>query len=125
MPQEYSGRSELHNLWHDMLREDNSSKILIEYNISWMILGNVQSFILESVSSSMSVFFLPNFFSLDWLFSDTWQSSAEMEFFSDYGDANRYKIQEVVGKGSYGVVCSAIDTHTGEKVAIKKIRVIF
>ncbi|KAJ6399185.1 hypothetical protein OIU77_019853 [Salix suchowensis] len=48
-----------------------------------------------------------------------------MEFFSEYGDANRYKIQEVIGKGSYGVVCSAIDTHTGEKVAIKKIHDIF
>ncbi|KAK7276771.1 hypothetical protein RIF29_17917 [Crotalaria pallida] len=53
------------------------------------------------------------------------KSSAEMEFFSEYGDANRYKIQEVIGKGSYGVVCSAIDTHTGEKVAIKKIHDIF
>ncbi|XP_061369854.1 mitogen-activated protein kinase 10-like isoform X2 [Gastrolobium bilobum] len=51
--------------------------------------------------------------------------SMEMEFFSEYGDANRYKIQEIVGKGSYGVVCSAIDTHTGEKVAIKKIHDIF
>ncbi|XP_021898364.1 mitogen-activated protein kinase 20 [Carica papaya] len=53
------------------------------------------------------------------------KNSAEMEFFSEYGDANRYKIQEVIGKGSYGVVCSAIDTHTGEKVAIKKIHDIF
>ncbi|KAI9092726.1 hypothetical protein K1719_027523 [Acacia pycnantha] len=53
------------------------------------------------------------------------QSSTEIEFFSEYGDANRYKIQEVIGKGSYGVVCSAIDTHTGEKVAIKKIHDIF
>ncbi|CAN4104427.1 unnamed protein product [Withania somnifera] len=53
------------------------------------------------------------------------KSSAEMNFFSEYGDANRYKIQEVIGKGSYGVVCSAIDTHTGEKVAIKKIHDIF
>ncbi|XLT00155.1 hypothetical protein HN51_049506 [Arachis hypogaea] len=53
------------------------------------------------------------------------KSSMEMEFFSDYGDASRYKIQEVIGKGSYGVVCSAIDTHTGEKVAIKKIHDIF
>ncbi|KAK3183427.1 hypothetical protein Dsin_030713 [Dipteronia sinensis] len=51
--------------------------------------------------------------------------STEMEFFSEYGDANRYKIQEVIGKGSYGVVCSAIDSHTGEKVAIKKIHDIF
>ncbi|OIW02849.1 hypothetical protein TanjilG_29625 [Lupinus angustifolius] len=48
-----------------------------------------------------------------------------MDFFSEYGDANRYKIQEVVGKGSYGVVCSAIDTQTGENVAIKKIHDIF
>ncbi|XP_062206428.1 mitogen-activated protein kinase 8-like isoform X2 [Phragmites australis] len=48
-----------------------------------------------------------------------------MDFFSEYGDANRYKIQEVVGKGSYGVVCSAIDQHTGDKVAIKKIHNIF
>ncbi|XP_077226837.1 mitogen-activated protein kinase 10-like isoform X2 [Tasmannia lanceolata] len=53
------------------------------------------------------------------------KSQAEMDFFSEYGDANRYKIQEVIGKGSYGVVCSAIDTHTGEKVAIKKIHDIF
>ncbi|CAN6452884.1 unnamed protein product [Victoria cruziana] len=48
-----------------------------------------------------------------------------MDFFTEYGDANRYKIQEVIGKGSYGVVCSAIDTYTGEKVAIKKIHNIF
>ncbi|OVA06225.1 Protein kinase domain [Macleaya cordata] len=53
------------------------------------------------------------------------QNPTEMDFFTEYGDANRYKIQEVVGKGSYGVVCSAIDTHTGEKVAIKKIHDIF
>ena len=53
------------------------------------------------------------------------QDLKEMEFFTEYGDANRYKILEVVGKGSYGVVCAAIDTHTGEKVAIKKINDIF
>ncbi|KAG2717570.1 hypothetical protein I3843_03G183100 [Carya illinoinensis] len=53
------------------------------------------------------------------------KNSSEMDFFSEYGDANRYKIQEVIGKGSYGVVCSAIDTHTSEKVAIKKIHDIF
>ncbi|KAE8683729.1 Mitogen-activated protein kinase 19 [Hibiscus syriacus] len=48
-----------------------------------------------------------------------------MEFFAEYGDANRYKILEVIGKGSYGVVCAARDTHTGEKVAIKKIQDVF
>ncbi|KAL1145982.1 hypothetical protein V6Z11_A11G338100 [Gossypium hirsutum] len=36
----------------------------------------------------------------------------EMDFFTEYGDANRYKILEVIGKGSYGVVCAALDTHT-------------
>ncbi|AEE75559.1 putative mitogen-activated protein kinase 19 CMGC-MAPK family [Arabidopsis thaliana] len=49
----------------------------------------------------------------------------EMEFFTEYGDANRYRILEVIGKGSYGVVCAAIDTQTGEKVAIKKINDVF
>ncbi|KAK7244075.1 hypothetical protein RIF29_38893 [Crotalaria pallida] len=49
----------------------------------------------------------------------------ELEFFTEYGDANRYKILEVIGKGSYGVVCAAIDTHTGGKVAIKKIHDVF
>ena len=53
------------------------------------------------------------------------QNTTEMDFFSEYGDASRFKIQEVIGKGSYGVVCSAVDTHTGEKVAIKKIHDIF
>ncbi|KAH0751506.1 hypothetical protein KY290_004724 [Solanum tuberosum] len=53
------------------------------------------------------------------------KNTKEVEFFTEYGEANRYKILEVVGKGSYGVVCAAIDTHTGEKVAIKKITDIF
>ncbi|KAG6675828.1 hypothetical protein I3842_15G124500 [Carya illinoinensis] len=49
----------------------------------------------------------------------------ETEFFTEYGEASRYQIQEVVGKGSYGVVGSAVDTHTGERVAIKKISDVF
>ncbi|PHT35562.1 Mitogen-activated protein kinase 10 [Capsicum baccatum] len=53
------------------------------------------------------------------------KNTKEVEFFTEYGEANRYKILEVIGKGSYGVVCAAIDTHTGEKVAIKKITNIF
>ncbi|CAN1129532.1 Mitogen-activated protein kinase 16 [Linum perenne] len=51
--------------------------------------------------------------------------SVDVEFFTEYGEGSRYKIEEVIGKGSYGVVCSAYDTHTGEKVAIKKINDIF
>nr|GLL44678.1 mitogen-activated protein kinase 19 isoform X3 [Ipomoea trifida] len=53
------------------------------------------------------------------------KNSKEVEFFTKYGDANRYKILEIIEKGSYGVVCAALDTHTGEKVAIKKINDIF
>ncbi|XP_044477513.1 mitogen-activated protein kinase 9-like [Mangifera indica] len=49
----------------------------------------------------------------------------ETEFFTEYGEASRYQIQEVIGKGSYGVVGSAVDTHTGERVAIKKINDVF
>lgn len=47
------------------------------------------------------------------------------DFFTEYGEANRYVIREIIGKGSYGVVCSAVDTRTGEKVAIKKITNVF
>ncbi|KAF3437194.1 hypothetical protein FNV43_RR19947 [Rhamnella rubrinervis] len=53
------------------------------------------------------------------------KGALETDFFTEYGEANRYQIQEVVGKGSYGVVGSAIDSHTGEKVAIKKINDVF
>lgn len=53
------------------------------------------------------------------------KSNSEIEFFTEYGEANRYKIQEIIGKGSYGIVCSALDTHTGDRVAIKRINDIF
>ncbi|KAL6594810.1 hypothetical protein ACP70R_048259 [Stipagrostis hirtigluma subsp. patula] len=53
------------------------------------------------------------------------KSARETDFFAEYGDVNRYEILEVIGKGSYGLVCSANDTQTGEKVAIKKIHNIF
>ncbi|CAN6577824.1 unnamed protein product [Malus baccata var. baccata] len=53
------------------------------------------------------------------------KGNLETEFFTEYGEGSRYQVQEVIGKGSYGVVGSAIDTHTGEKVAIKKINDVF
>ncbi|KAI5660275.1 hypothetical protein M9H77_29068 [Catharanthus roseus] len=53
------------------------------------------------------------------------KNAPEAEFFTEYGEATRYQVQEVVGKGSYGVVGSAVDTHTGERVAIKKINDVF
>ncbi|TYH31359.1 hypothetical protein ES288_A01G167500v1 [Gossypium darwinii] len=49
----------------------------------------------------------------------------DKDFFTEYGEASQYEITDVVGRGSYGVVASAIDTHTGEKVAIKKMTNIF
>ncbi|XP_030460093.2 mitogen-activated protein kinase 9-like isoform X1 [Syzygium oleosum] len=53
------------------------------------------------------------------------KGTPEADFFTEYGEASQYQIQEVIGKGSYGVVGSAIDTHTGERVAIKKINDVF
>jgi serine/threonine protein kinase len=63
--------------------------------------------------------------SLSRFLSSVMQAPSDMDFFTEYGEGSRYKIEEVIGKGSYGVVCSALDTHTGEKVAIKKINDIF
>uniref|UniRef100_A0A452ZZP9 mitogen-activated protein kinase n=2 Tax=Aegilops tauschii subsp. strangulata TaxID=200361 RepID=A0A452ZZP9_AEGTS len=51
--------------------------------------------------------------------------TSESEFFTEYGELNRYQVSEVIGKGSYGVVAAAIDTQTGERVAIKKINDVF
>ncbi|KAL6548426.1 Mitogen-activated protein kinase 16 [Orobanche gracilis] len=53
------------------------------------------------------------------------KASINVDFFTEYGEGSRYRIEEVIGKGSYGVVCSAYDTHLGEKVAIKRINDIF
>ncbi|XP_020247082.1 soluble inorganic pyrophosphatase 5-like isoform X2 [Asparagus officinalis] len=53
------------------------------------------------------------------------QSTNEADFFTEYGKASRYQIHEVVGKGSYGVVDAAVDTHNREKVTIKKINDVF
>ncbi|KAL9239018.1 hypothetical protein vseg_013377 [Gypsophila vaccaria] len=53
------------------------------------------------------------------------KNALENEFFTEYGEASRYEVQEIIGKGSYGIVGSAVDTKTGEKVAIKKINDVF
>eukprot|EP00178_Gracilaria_changii_P006135 TRINITY_DN204_c0_g1_i1.p1 TRINITY_DN204_c0_g1~~TRINITY_DN204_c0_g1_i1.p1 ORF type:complete len:511 (+),score=80.57 TRINITY_DN204_c0_g1_i1:146-1534(+) len=34
---------------------------------------------------------------------------------------NRYRVTNVIGEGAYGIVCSAIDTTTNHKVAVKRI----
>ncbi|RLM54347.1 mitogen-activated protein kinase 12 [Panicum miliaceum] len=48
------------------------------------------------------------------------KNSVEMEFFTEYGEASQYQIQEVIGKGSYGVVAAAVDIRT-DIVEIKHI----
>lgn len=48
------------------------------------------------------------------------QAPAEVDFFTVYGEGSRQKIEEVIGKGSYGVVCSALDT--GEKLRSKHLQ---
>ena len=37
----------------------------------------------------------------------------------------KYDVTKIIGHGAYGAVCSAVDTTTGEKVAIKKIGGVF
>ncbi|KAH7549392.1 hypothetical protein ACOSQ2_026101 [Xanthoceras sorbifolium] len=56
---------------------------------------------------------------------DSQKKGLETEFFTEYGEGSQYQVQEVIGKGSYGVVGSAVDTNTGERVAIKKINDVF
>ena len=51
------------------------------------------------------------------------------EFFANLRESSnesaRYELEEVIGKGSYGVVCAAIDRQTGNRVAIKKVKNAF
>lgn len=46
-------------------------------------------------------------------------------FFPEFSEARRYTILEMIGKGSYGVVCAALDNQTGKRVAIKKVKNVF
>ena len=38
----------------------------------------------------------------------------QKEFFAEATESQRYRLTEVIGKGSYGVVASAVDQFTGE-----------
>ena len=38
----------------------------------------------------------------------------QKDFFAEATESQRYKITEVIGKGSYGIVASAVDQFTGE-----------
>lgn len=44
------------------------------------------------------------------------------DFFSPPVESTRYRVDKVIGEGAYGVVVSAIDSVTGDKVAVKRIK---
>eukprot|EP00798_Chlamydomonas_sp_ICE-L_P030682 gene30682-35706_t len=46
-------------------------------------------------------------------------------FFAGCAEGSRYVVHEVIGKGSYGIVVSATERLSGERVAIKKIVNVF
>lgn len=47
------------------------------------------------------------------------------EFFLPPLREHQYRLEQVIGEGSYGVVCSAVNTVTGERVAVKRIMRVF
>lgn len=47
------------------------------------------------------------------------------EFFLPPLLEHKYRLEQVIGEGSYGVVCSAVNVETGEKVAVKRIMRVF
>lgn len=51
--------------------------------------------------------------------------ASQADFFGSAPEARKYRVLEIIGKGSYGVVASAIDQQTNQKVAIKKIINVF
>ncbi|KAK3024160.1 LOW QUALITY PROTEIN: hypothetical protein RJ639_042844, partial [Escallonia herrerae] len=48
------------------------------------------------------------------------KASADVDFFHKIW-GRELRVEEVIGKGSYGFICSVYDTHLSEKVVIKKI----
>jgi len=59
---------------------------------------------------------------------ETPTTSRAREFFANKywaSEGSRYELQEVIGKGSYGTVCAALDRETGRRVAIKKVKNAF
>lgn len=49
----------------------------------------------------------------------------KQEFFLPPLLEHKYRLEQVIGEGSYGIVCSAVDTETGERVAVKRIMRVF
>jgi serine/threonine protein kinase len=53
------------------------------------------------------------------------QQPSQAEFFGNAPEGRKYRLLEIIGKGSYGLVASAIDLQTQQRVAIKKIINVF
>lgn len=51
--------------------------------------------------------------------------ATQADFFGNCPEARKYRVLEIIGKGSYGLVASAIDLQSQQKVAIKKIINVF
>lgn len=45
----------------------------------------------------------------------------QVKFFNAPLASNRYRVNNLIGVGAYGIVCAAVDTTTGQKVAVKRI----
>lgn len=52
-------------------------------------------------------------------------NTTQADFFGHAPEQRKYRVMEIIGKGSYGVVASALDLQTQQKVAIKKIINVF
>lgn len=50
------------------------------------------------------------------------REEAMRDFFAPPVQASRYRVEKVIGEGAYGVVVQAVDTQTGQKVAVKRIK---
>ncbi|XVE58844.1 hypothetical protein DITRI_Ditri04bG0201800 [Diplodiscus trichospermus] len=112
---------------HFTSNNQNDDIILDHHDHSTSTLTQNQQLIVQDFDfSSLKLIKVPNrnFYLITSMDSQK-KGALETEFFTEYGEASRYQIQEIIGKGSYGVVASAIDTHTDEKVAIKKINEVF
>lgn len=53
------------------------------------------------------------------------RKSLNMGQFSDWEVGDDYECIKILGQGSYGAVCSALQKSTGQKVAIKKMDGVF
>lgn len=51
-----------------------------------------------------------------------WKEQVLRDFFSPAVQAERYRVEKVIGEGAYGVVVAAMDMRTNQRVAVKRIK---